>query len=81
MTIHSFFYIYFEYLLLYYAILICYFCFFIAAGKLQYSIALNLTKYLLNENDYVPWRTALSALNFIDTMLITGPDYHLFKVR
>lgn len=51
------------------------------AGKLDYRIALNLTKYLVNENDYVPWRSALGALSFIDSMMSSGSDYGLFKVN
>lgn len=50
------------------------------AGKLDYRIALNLTRYLVNESEYVPWRAALGALGFIDSMMCTGPHYNLFKV-
>lgn len=50
------------------------------AGKLDYRVALNLTQYLINERDYVPWRSALIAMSFIDSMLSSGPDYHLFRV-
>lgn len=50
------------------------------AGKLDYRIALNLTRYLVNEFEYVPWRSALGALNFIDSMMSSGPDFYLFKV-
>lgn len=50
------------------------------AGKLDYRIALNLTQYLINEHEYVPWRSALGALSFIDSMMSSGSDYYLFKV-
>lgn len=50
------------------------------AGRLDYRIALNLTRYLTNESEYVPWRSALGALSFIDSMMISGPEYYLFKV-
>lgn len=50
------------------------------AGKLDYRIALNLTRYLENEMEYVPWRSALGALNFIDSMMSSGSDYYKFKV-
>lgn len=50
------------------------------AGKLDYRIALNLTRYLSNESEYVPWRSALGALSFIDSMMSSGSDYYLFKV-
>lgn len=51
------------------------------AGKLDYRIALNLTRYLINENEYVPWRSALSAFSFIESMMSSGSDYYLFKVN
>lgn len=50
------------------------------AGKLDYRIALNLTRYLVNEREYVPWRSALGAFNFIDSMMSSGSDYYKFKV-
>lgn len=50
------------------------------AGKLDYRIALNLTRYLMNEFEYVPWRSALGALNFIDNMMSSGPQYYKFRV-
>lgn len=49
-------------------------------GNLDYSIAMNLTKYLAHENEFVPWKAAIYSLNYIDSMLIKGGDYHKFKV-
>uniref|UniRef100_A0A336KRZ8 Aminopeptidase N n=2 Tax=Culicoides sonorensis TaxID=179676 RepID=A0A336KRZ8_CULSO len=49
------------------------------AGYLDYRIALDVTKYLEHEDEYVPWKAAISALNFIDSMLIKSVDYSLFK--
>lgn len=51
------------------------------AGKLDYRIALNLTQYLINEHEYVPWRSALGAFGFIESMMSSGSDYDLFKVN
>lgn len=51
------------------------------AGILDYGIALNMTKYLVHENEFVPWKAALYSLNFLDSMMIKGGEYHKFKVR
>lgn len=51
------------------------------AGLLDYGIALNLTKYLVHENELVPWKAGILSFSFIDSMLIKGGDYYLFKVR
>ncbi|XP_058467773.1 aminopeptidase N [Malaya genurostris] len=48
-------------------------------GYLNYSIALNITRYLVHETDYVPWKAAINALNFIDSMLIKTSNYFRFK--
>lgn len=49
-------------------------------GYLNYSIALNVTRYLVHETEYVPWKAAIGALNFIDSMLIKTSSYDKFKV-
>ncbi|KFB52686.1 AGAP013001-PA-like protein [Anopheles sinensis] len=49
------------------------------AGYLDYAIALNVTRYLEHETDYVPWKTAIASLNYIDSMLIRTRNYGLFK--
>lgn len=49
-------------------------------GSLDYGIAMNITKYLAHENDYVPWKAAIYSLNFIDSMMIKGGEYYKFKV-
>lgn len=50
------------------------------AGYLDYRIALDVTRYLINEDESVPWKAAINALSFIDGMLIKSGDYALFKV-
>lgn len=50
------------------------------ADILDYTVAMDMTKYLIHEGDYVPWKTAINNLFYIDTMLIRMPDYHLMKV-
>ncbi|XP_052891874.1 aminopeptidase N [Anopheles moucheti] len=49
------------------------------AGYLDYVVALNVTRYLAHETDYVPWKAAIAALNYIDSMLIRTRHYGLFK--
>lgn len=50
-------------------------------GRLNYTIALDITKYLAHEKDYVPWKAAMNALNFLDAMFIKGGEYHKLKVN
>ncbi|XP_058813856.1 aminopeptidase N [Topomyia yanbarensis] len=49
------------------------------AGYLNYSVSLNVTRYLIHETEYVPWKAAIGALNFIDSMLIKTSRYDKFK--
>ena len=50
------------------------------AEILDYTIALDVTKYLNHETDYVPWKAAVNNLQYIDSMLIRTPDYDKMKV-
>jgi aminopeptidase N len=50
------------------------------AEILEYTTALEVTKYLSHERDYVPWKTAINNLLYIDSMLILTPDYDKMKV-
>lgn len=49
-------------------------------GSLDYQIALDITKYLVHENDYVPWKAAINSLNFIDSMFMKSGEYYKMKV-
>jgi aminopeptidase N len=40
------------------------------AGFLEYSFALQSTKYLKKEFDFIPWTTAMTELDYIGQMLI-----------
>jgi aminopeptidase N len=51
------------------------------AGKLSYSLALELTLYLEHDNDYIPWAAALNALSFLDRRLTNNEGYDYFKVQ
>jgi hypothetical protein len=50
------------------------------SGRLQYSIALDLTSQLIRDVEYLPWSAALTALEHLDTMLALTPAYGNFKV-
>ncbi|XP_014663075.1 PREDICTED: aminopeptidase N-like [Priapulus caudatus] len=41
--------------------------------------ALELTEYLNDESDYLPWHTALTQLSYLDLMLSRSSSYGLFK--
>lgn len=47
---------------------------------LSYETALNLTRYLKHEMDHVPWKAAMTAFNFIDSMLVNQGEYDILKV-
>lgn len=49
------------------------------ADLLDYQIAFSVTKYLKHEIDYVPWKSALTGLLYIDSMLIRSADYDKFR--
>jgi len=49
------------------------------AGKLPYSVALDLTMYLERDADYIPWAAALNALSFLDRRLTNNEGYADFK--
>ncbi|XP_073818639.1 glutamyl aminopeptidase-like isoform X2 [Musca autumnalis] len=48
------------------------------AGQLEYSIALDLSKYLENELDYVPWNVGASRLSAIKNLLYFTDLYRDF---
>lgn len=50
------------------------------ANKLNYNIALNITHYLISERDYIPWRAAITALSYLDTILYSSPVYDEWQV-
>lgn len=51
------------------------------AGKLDYSIALDVTSYLAHETEYLPWKAAFNALQYLDDMLIKTQGYDKFRVN
>ncbi|KAH0552187.1 hypothetical protein KQX54_006650, partial [Cotesia glomerata] len=51
------------------------------AGYLDYSIALNITQYLTQEVNYIPWRAAFNALSFLRQKFVGTNIYDLFKTH
>ena len=50
------------------------------AKAVSYTSALDLTLYLKNEIEYVPWRSVLTELDYIDIMLHQAPEFADWKV-
>ncbi|XP_012230834.1 aminopeptidase N [Linepithema humile] len=50
------------------------------AGKLDYTIALDVTSYLAHETEYLPWKAAFSAINYLNDMLIKTQGYDKFRL-
>ena len=50
------------------------------AGELDYNIALNMTRYLTKERDYIPLNAALDGIEYIETMLKRSGGYGSYKV-
>ncbi|XP_071955339.1 aminopeptidase N-like [Antedon mediterranea] len=49
------------------------------AGEVSQVTALDLTKYLTNEMDYIPWTTVSDVMGYIDLMLCRSKAYGDFK--
>ncbi|XP_011870128.1 PREDICTED: aminopeptidase N-like [Vollenhovia emeryi] len=49
------------------------------AGKLNYTIAFNVTSYLVCETEYLPWKAAFNALSYLNDMLIYTRSYDKFR--
>ncbi|KAJ7393976.1 hypothetical protein OS493_003647 [Desmophyllum pertusum] len=49
------------------------------AGYLKYDIALGTLEYLGQERQYVPWRTALNSLGYLDGILSDRPANGYFQ--
>jgi len=53
----------------------------VSSGHLDVSMALQLSEYLVDETEYVPWRIGLEALRYISGLLEGHPDFMYFKVN
>lgn len=49
------------------------------SGHLPYPLALNMTLYLLQEKDFLPWKGALLAFRYMDLMLAKSDAYGTWK--
>ncbi|XP_077291790.1 aminopeptidase N-like [Arctopsyche grandis] len=48
-------------------------------GQLKYDLALKVIQYITTEDDYLPWRGAITGLSRLTGILKNTPDYGLFK--
>lgn len=48
-------------------------------GEQDYGIALAMINYLRQEDEYIPWKSALDNLRFINRLLNRSPLYGVFK--
>lgn len=51
------------------------------ANLLDYKLAFNLTVYLKEDNEYLPWESFLGAFAYIGQMLAKSPVQGTFKVE
>lgn len=49
-------------------------------GYLNYSVALDITKYLHRDDDHLPWDSARMGITYIQNML-SGGAFGLWRVR
>lgn len=56
------------------------FYFYFSAEQLSYDIALDLTLYLDQENDYVPWDAAYGNFWWLNEILRFQPAYRDWRV-
>lgn len=52
-----------------------------SVNLVPYKAALDLSRYLKDEIEYVPWNAVLAELNYIDTMLHNVVQYSDWKVK
>lgn len=51
------------------------------SGYITYDIALNVTLYLVNEREYIPWKTGMDSLDYLYDMFVRTADFDKYKVR
>jgi hypothetical protein len=52
-----------------------------AAGLVNYTLAMDMTRYLPAETEYIPWSLASTKFRKFHTLLISSPSYAKLKVR
>ncbi|PNF17921.1 hypothetical protein B7P43_G02198 [Cryptotermes secundus] len=45
------------------------------AGRVSYSLAMDMTRYLTSETEYIPWKVASTKFNKFDVLLTSSPSY------
>ncbi|CAB3384998.1 Hypothetical predicted protein [Cloeon dipterum] len=50
------------------------------AGLLEYSLALNILRYLHHEREYLPWKAAFANLEYLSRMTKRGGGYGPFRI-
>lgn len=48
-------------------------------GEQDYGVALAMINYLSQEDEYIPWKSALDSLRSVNRVLIRSPLYGVFK--
>uniref|UniRef100_A0A1B6D6B8 Aminopeptidase n=1 Tax=Clastoptera arizonana TaxID=38151 RepID=A0A1B6D6B8_9HEMI len=48
-------------------------------GEISYELAFNILNYLRNEDEYLPWKSGLSNLNYIDRLVRRTSKFGVFK--
>lgn len=49
-------------------------------GYLDYNVALNVTKYLKQEREFVPWKAAFTSLDYMHQMFVRTAHFDKYKV-
>ncbi|ELU18860.1 hypothetical protein CAPTEDRAFT_133041, partial [Capitella teleta] len=49
------------------------------SGHVNISMAMDLSRYLIKETEYIPWKIAVDCLGYIGYLLKDSPDYVLYK--
>ncbi|KRT82229.1 Peptidase [Oryctes borbonicus] len=50
-----------------------------SAGYLDYDMAMNVTRYLVHEREYVPWRAAFNSFDFLYAIFSHSGQFDKFK--
>ncbi len=53
---------------------------FARSGMINQVIGLRTINYLKNEQEYLPWKSAVNSLGYIDHMLSRSASYGMFQV-
>ncbi|CAH1647281.1 unnamed protein product [Spodoptera littoralis] len=48
-------------------------------GRLNYQVALSLSRYLVKEEDYIPWGAINPSITYLDSVLSGSSIYNLFQ--